>query len=61
MKEKSKWRLSQSQPSTLIHKSKVKTIHRNRKHKSLDTYTEEDERRMNIIGQNGNTGEHYEE
>ena len=52
-----KWRLSQSQPSTLIHKSKVKTIHRNRKHKSLDTYTEEDERRMNIIGQNGNTGD----
>ena len=25
----------------------------------LESYTEEDERRMDIIGQNGNTGEHY--
>tara|TARA_E500000318_G_scaffold111298_1_gene129365 strand:- start:1994 stop:3205 length:1212 start_codon:yes stop_codon:yes gene_type:complete len=27
----------------------------------LDNYNEDDERRMNIIGQNGNEGEHYEE
>ena len=27
----------------------------------LESYTEEDERRMDIIGQNGNTGEHYNE
>ena len=28
---------------------------------SLDEYTEEDEQRMNIIGQNGNDGEHYDD
>ena len=28
---------------------------------SLEEYTEEDEKRMNIIGQNGNDGEHYDD
>ena len=27
---------------------------------NLASYSEEDEKRMNIIGQNGNNGDHYE-
>ena len=31
------------------------------KDSNLDLYTEDDEKRMDIIGRNGNDGEHYEE